>query len=164
MGFWNWFFNRRTNDQVPDGATEGVAKEPGDTTSRSLENTGRADADMDTHVTHEEHETYGDSIPAFMRKSQTRPVQHGKSGRCAEDVPEASANDGLSSCSPNRQVKGALSFVLPDDRQAELMALCAQLDTHRSEVIRASLEMALPVFKSHPDLYDYFRQRSRQGW
>ncbi|WP_152555092.1 hypothetical protein [Desulfonatronum thiodismutans] len=119
---------------------------------------------MDSPAMQEEHEAYGDSIPAFMRKNQTKPVQLGKNGRDAKDVPEASANDAFNSCSPNRQIKGALSFVLPDDRQAELMALCAQLDTHRSEVIRASLEMALPVFKSHPDLYDYFRQRSRQGW
>lgn len=155
MGFWERFFKRRTQDQT--SADHQVCH----SRTRNVE---RQDDDLNPHAMQKEHVAYGESIPSFMRKSRTKPARHDKSGRDTEDVQDAGANDVLTSCSPNRQVKGALSFVLPDDRQAELMALCAQLDTHRSEVIRACLEMGMPLFKSHPDLYEYFRQRSRQGW
>lgn len=155
MGLWERFFKKRTHDQT--SADRHVPQ------NRANKAEG-PDTGPTSHVVLDGQTAYGDIAPAYMRKKRTSPLHPGKSDGCAEDVSESSTNEAFHSCAPNRQVKGALSFVLPDDRQAELMALCAQLDTHRSEVIRASLEMALPVFKSHPDLYDYFRQRSRQGW
>ena len=155
MRFWKWIFKRRTEDQASEERWGG---------SRDLGKNGSMTADVIKKTVNEEHGDDSDSIPAFMRKNRTRSAQPNNDEQCIGGFPNSSINDAIGSCSPTRQVKGALSFVLPDDRQAELMALCAQLDTHRSDVIRACLEMALPVFKSHPDMYDYFRQRSREGW
>ncbi|HDQ41414.1 MAG TPA: hypothetical protein ENN39_10355 [Desulfonatronum sp.] len=149
MGFWERFFKRRTHDQA--SADRQVRH------SRTGKGEG-PDTKLDSHVVHDDHERYDGHEPMYMRKNRTEPFRPGG------DLDDAVLPDGPSSCAPNRQVKGALSFVLPDDRQAELMALCAQLNTHRSEVIRACLEMGMPLFKSHPDLYEYFRQRSRRGW
>jgi hypothetical protein len=138
MRIWDRFFKKRTHDQT-SADLHGCRGRDG--------NVEKPCTGLNPDATREEHERYDGREPMFMRKERTEPVRPGL------ELDDTQLPDGPGSPSPNRQARGALSFVLPDDRQAELMALCAQLDTHRSEVIRASLEMALPLFKTHHERF-----------
>lgn len=60
--------------------------------------------------------------------------------------------------------KMRVNFVTTDKSLRRILALCHNLDTQRSDVIRASLEMALPVFESHPEMFNYFAHLAREDW
>lgn len=60
--------------------------------------------------------------------------------------------------------KMRVNFVTTDKSLHRILALCRNLDTQRSDVIRASLEMALPVFESHPEMFNYFAHLAREDW
>ncbi len=150
MGFWEQFFKRRTHDQT--SADRQVRH------SRTGKGEG-PDTKLNSHVVHVEHERYDGHEPMFMRKNRTEPFRPGG------DIDNAVLPDGPSSCSPNRQVKGG-SVLRSVRRQTGRTDGPVHPTGHSPlrEVIRACLEMGMPLFKSHPDLYDYFRQRSRRGW
>lgn len=61
-------------------------------------------------------------------------------------------------------VKMRVSFVTTDQTLHQMHRLCHKLDTQRSDVIRACLEMALPVFESHPEMFNYFAHLARKDW
>ncbi len=56
------------------------------------------------------------------------------------------------------------SFVTTEQKLTRIMILCSNLDTQRSDVIRASLELALPVFENHPEMFNYFAHLARDDW
>jgi hypothetical protein len=63
-----------------------------------------------------------------------------------------------------RPLKVRVSFVTTDKTLNRIRDLCRDLDTQRSDVIRASLEMALPVFENHPEMFNYFANLARRDW
>ncbi|GAB6057492.1 hypothetical protein [Desulfonatronum parangueonense] len=64
----------------------------------------------------------------------------------------------------SRPEKLRVNFVTTDQSLRRILALCNSLDAQRSDVIRASLEMALPVFESHPEMFNYFAHLARRDW
>jgi hypothetical protein len=64
----------------------------------------------------------------------------------------------------HRATRETLSFHVSSQKLDEMLALCNQLESQRSDVIRASLELAMPIFKNHPDLFVQFKTKSKEGW
>ncbi len=60
--------------------------------------------------------------------------------------------------------KMRVSFVTTDKSLHRMLHVCHSLNTQRSDVIRASLEMALPVFESHPEMFNHFAHLAREDW
>lgn len=67
-------------------------------------------------------------------------------------------------CMSRPSEKMRVSFVTTDQTLDKMLMLCKRLDTQRSDVIRASLEMAMPVFENHPEMFNYFAHRARWDW
>lgn len=57
-----------------------------------------------------------------------------------------------------------LNFHITTEKLHEILAVCGELDTARSDFIRASIEFAMPVFKQHPELFEQFKNKSKEGW
>lgn len=67
-------------------------------------------------------------------------------------------------CMSEPPEKMRVNFVTTDKSLRRMLKLCHSLDTQRSDVIRASLEMVLPVFEIHPEMSNYFAHLAREDW
>lgn len=85
-----------------------------------------------------------------------------------QQIPQPESTQDVESsirfCMTRPPEKMRVSFVTTDQTIERMLKLCNHLDTQRSDVIRASLEMALPVFENHPEMFNYFAHLARQDW
>ncbi|GAB6058977.1 hypothetical protein [Desulfonatronum parangueonense] len=53
---------------------------------------------------------------------------------------------------------------LSEGRAAEVERLCGELGVQRMDLFRAALELALPVFREHPEYFAYVVEKAGKEW
>ncbi len=57
-----------------------------------------------------------------------------------------------------------INFHVTPEKLHEIQIVCGELDSARSDFIRAAVELALPIFKHHPEVFEQFKNKSKEGW
>ncbi len=64
----------------------------------------------------------------------------------------------------DEEVAELLCGKLSEDRAAEVQKLCGDLGVQKMDLIRAALELALPVFREHPAYFAYVVEKAGDKW
>ena len=62
------------------------------------------------------------------------------------------------------EVAELLCGALSEDRAAEVERLSGDLGVQKMDLIRAAMELALPVFREHPAYFAYVVEKAGEDW
>ncbi len=62
------------------------------------------------------------------------------------------------------QSVGDLSVLLSEDRAREVEILSAELSVQQADLLRAALELAMPVFRQHPEFFEFVNGKAKGEW